>query len=301
MLPLIPAYADASVGLRTTAATAPQSLTVATFNVEKAKTAGGRRSWKPRRKTVLDLLRRTKADVVVLQEANASNYRIRNGTPVLTPSKFPAGWLAAKAGYRVVPHGRSDGVRHPEVSGPHILYNPNRLSVDMSGRGPAYSASVRDAVMTDRKSGRRFRLVGVHLANASRDRTGEEHRLRNLKLLDDDSAKRDEVTQRLPAIYLGDFNTFRAVDPPLVTRELRHRGLVDSVTVAKKRLNHRINTYNGLRRDVAKSGRRIDQIWVPRGTAVHRWHQLVNVTKGRYVGTFASDHNPVLATIRLPR
>ncbi|MFY0408754.1 endonuclease/exonuclease/phosphatase family protein [Solicola sp. PLA-1-18] len=276
-------------------------LTFATFNVRTSERGGP--AWKPRRARVLKLMRRTNADIVVLQEATMIRPRVRPDGGTATPplDRFPALWLARKAGYKVVPAPHHPGLApYYWHDGAQILYRPSRLSLKVNTCSPYKRPSQKIADFTDRASGRSLRVVGMHLFH-KQGKKFEQMRVRSLQHYD--RFVRECITpvrDTTPTVWLGDLNTTKTTRGTLVGDELRSRGLRDSVKLAKNRSYTQLNTFRP-GRTVKRQGKRIDQIWVPTGTQVHRWTQIVDIKNGRYSAEPGSDHNPVVASITLPR
>jgi endonuclease/exonuclease/phosphatase family metal-dependent hydrolase len=107
----------------------------------------------------------------------------------------------------------------------------------------------------------------------------------------------------VPVIYAGDFNshggTHVALDGPAVVMRAHH--IADTKDVAQHRTNTRYDSANEYYRTPPAWGENLDHIWAVPGVGVRDWEQLLHLSGGKFVGTIPSDHNPLVADLRLAR
>ena len=259
-------------------ASAPEPLTVMSFNIRYGTANDGPDRWDLRRDQMFDLLKVQNPDVIGLQEA--LHFQIDE-------------ILAALPEYRMVGVGRSDGGQGGEYAA--ILYRASRLSVRQSSTfwfsdtpeivksntwGAALERICTWALFDDRQ-GTPFYVFNLHLDHISqpaREKSGD-------LLLKRIAAR----SPRLPVIVTGDFNTGEA-NP--VTRQVA-TVLRDTFRVVHPNAVE-VGTANQFKLG-ATTGEKIDYIFVEPATEVIS-ADIVRTSAG---GRYASDHFPVVARIRL--
>jgi endonuclease/exonuclease/phosphatase family metal-dependent hydrolase len=272
-----------------------------TFNLLRSSRDGERAGseriapWSQRRVAAIRLINKANPDVLGVQEASD--------------------WVGAVKGPRMVDDLRSRlgagryALAHTEVTpgqrnwfrtGRYLLYRTSAYRAVGSG-GFWTLASARFAayqLLQSRTTGARFLAVSVHLepgAGRAADLRRKAATQRLLSIVRSYRAQHD-----VPVVYIGDFNSHEGhvVDGPAVA--FRAAGHVDSDEVAQARVNRRYSSANQYRRVPPAFALDVDHIYVPAGVAVRRWQMVLNLTRGRFVGTIASDHNPVAADVVLP-
>lgn len=311
---------------------APRSgtpLRVASFNVLSAQVEPDVRPWLQRAPLVAKAILDRRPGVVALQELGIGRADGLSGLAGAhtrqTESLEEA--LRARGGgrYRLVraqpyPYtGSNTGMQ-----GARILYDSRRYrlvsdcpEVTADGR-PSASCTVRlplvpqeapgrrwaaYAVLEDRSTGQRFFFVSVHLfpqhsTSLSVERDHERLRAREVRTV---MARVEALnTGHLPVVIAGDLNSrqnnvggYRAHDA------LVNHGYFDTAAAAA-RIRLRWSTFNGLRSTVQLPrtgwGSRLDAITVKGIRAAARFQNVMAVTDRNR----PSDHNMVLADIRLP-
>jgi endonuclease/exonuclease/phosphatase family metal-dependent hydrolase len=105
-----------------------------------------------------------------------------------------------------------------------------------------------------------------------------------------------------PIIYTGDFNSYPneylRVDEP--GNEMRAAGFLDGIQVAQSLVDAQYDSINGLYRKAPTGEGSADHVYVSAGVGVQSWQELLNVSKGSFVGTIPSDHNPVVSGVDIP-
>ena len=195
--------------------------------------------------------------------------------------------------------GRDDGKQAGEYS--PIFYRSDRLSIEDRGtfwlsETPTEVASIGwDASMTricswvlvrDKRSGIRFWFASTHF-----DHVGSEARRRSGELIVEWVGRHADD---LPAIVVGDFNCLPGSEP---------YGAMVSADAVVRLFDARLrtepqgprSTWNGFAK--IEPGRLIDHIFVTDSVEMESLEVLNPKTAA---GRFASDHLPVVATVRLP-
>ncbi|MCW2831645.1 MAG: hypothetical protein JWP31_2337 [Aeromicrobium sp.] len=150
------------------------------------------------------------------------------------------------------------------------------------------------AHMKLRSTGREFFVVNIHLKNARKNDAR-----RGLEMQRALAGMAQLNPRKLPIVYAGDFNSglHREQDSP--GRVIRAAGLIDTVTVAAKVVNGRVNTIHDVGPAIPASGVQIDHIYTDGQFAVLEWNQLIRASGGRYVKPYVSDHNALSAVLGL--
>ena len=181
--------------------------------------------------------------------------------------------------------------------GRYLFYKPGKFDLIKSGSfSLGGNHGMAWAKLRTKADGMVFTVVDVHLApakgaNAERKRQMLEgtSRIRNLA--------GGGVT-----IYLGDFNSNKSRSYDAPADVMKDAGMKDSVSIAANKLNADVNSARGrsATAPVKRDGNQTDHIYVPAGTSVASWQQVVNAKGNHYVAPFISDHNPIMATVGLP-
>ena len=324
-----------SVGVRpVSSGTGGTVLRVASFNVHTATPVSGFPSWQSRVGKVADTILSRNPGVVGLQElgitpANGST------TPSLTAqtqAQSLVATLAAKGAgrYKLVRTNRyvAPGTASA-IQGARILYDSSRYRLVSScpdtTNGAIWSSScivplrlrsgdsewVRRhaayATLEEVATGRRFVVVSAHLdqrhsSNATTDKAYET--LRAGQVADVLARVAAVNTAGLPVVLAGDLNTYQQnVGGYLAHDALVRAGYYDTAA-AVTQVNLRYSTMNHMSCTVtiprvgsfAGWGSRLDVVMVRGARGVVRWEDVVVPSQCAR----ASDHNMVVADIRLP-
>ena len=260
-------------------ASAPEPLTVMSFNIRYGTADDGPNRWELRRGQLIDVLKRYDPDILGVQEALHSQIDEI---------------LQALPEFRMVGVGRSDGGQGGEYSA--ILYRASRLSprqtatfwfsdtpdvVKSNTWGNAIERICTWALFDD-QLGRPFFVYNLHL-----DHVSQPSREKSVNLLLERIAARSPAA---PVIVTGDFNT----------------GESNPATQAMLKVFR--DTFRVVRPDAAEvgtanqftlgktSGDKIDYIFVERGAEV----LSADIIRSSIDGRYPSDHFPVIARVRLP-
>jgi endonuclease/exonuclease/phosphatase family metal-dependent hydrolase len=265
----------------------PASLIrVMTFNIRYDEPLDGENAWPRRREMVAGTISFFSADIVGLQEALISQVR---DLEALLPD---FSWIGV---------GRDDGQEGGEFC--PIFYLRNRLHLldsgtfwlsespdqpGLKGWDAACARIVTWARFRDVRNGSILIVFNTHF-----DHVGETARVESAHLL---RRKIAEISDSNRIVVSGDFNCTER-DPPysiLLSSGGELPVLKDARIVS--RLSPYGSSYSSNRfRPEPQPGRLIDYIFVGASVSVLRW----GVISDRWDGRFVSDHNPVLAEIRL--
>jgi endonuclease/exonuclease/phosphatase family metal-dependent hydrolase len=171
--------------------------------------------------------------------------------------------------------------------GRYIFYKPAKFdasksgSIDLGGNHGMAWVNLRT-----KADGVEFTVVDVHLAFEKSA----------------DAKRKTQMTDGLAKVQAdsGAKHKSRAFDAPAAV--MKGDGYSDAVTVATNKLNEDVNSARG--RDtnapVNRDSNQTDHIYVPPGSSVASWQQVVNAEDGKYTAPFITDHNAIMATIGLP-
>jgi endonuclease/exonuclease/phosphatase family metal-dependent hydrolase len=324
-----------SVGLRPVSApTTGTLLRVATFNVHTSTTMAGFPSWQSRVGKVADTILSRNPGVVGLQELGITR---ADGSPTAsltaqTQAQSLVATLAAKGAgrYKLVRTTRYVAPGSASaIQGARILYDSSRYRLVSScpdtTNGAIWSSScivpmrlkagdsewVRRhaayATLADLGTGSQFMVVAAHLdqrhsTNATTDRAYET--LRAAQVADILARVNSVNTAGLPVVLAGDLNTYQTnVGGYPAHDTLVSAGYYDTAA-AVTQVNLRYSTMNHMSCTVAIPktgsfpgwGSRIDVIMVKGLGGAVRWEDVVVPSQCAR----ASDHNMVVADIRLP-
>lgn len=254
-----------------------------TFNIRLDLAADGANAWPHRKANVAALIEREAPDILGMQE-------------VLLHQKHDL--EAALPGYQMVGVGRDDGREAGEFS--PLAWRRERFALerwgtfwlsptpDRPGRGwdAAYPRIATWAVLRDRVSGARLRVLNTHF-----DHAGREARLNSAAMVARWVAEGPDRT--LPTIVLGDLNADPESEP--------YRRLMSDTTAALR--DARVTTltppygpagtFTGF--DIAKApALPIDHIFATPAYTVERYA----VVTQHWGGRLPSDHYPVVADLR---
>ncbi len=260
-------------------ASAPEALTVMTFNIRYGTADDGPNRWELRRGQLIDVLKSQSPDVLGVQEA--LHFQLDE-------------ILAALPDYRMVGVGRADGGHGGEYSA--ILYRASRLTVR---RGDTFWFSdTPDVVRSntwgnaierictwalfDDKLGRPFYIFNLHL-----DHVSQPSREKSVELLLDRIAARAPLA---PVVVTGDFNTGeRNPATQAMLKLFRDTFRIIHPTATD------VGTANQFTFGKIDS-EKIDYVFVQPDAQVLSAEIVRTAVDGRY----PSDHFPVVARVRLP-
>jgi endonuclease/exonuclease/phosphatase family metal-dependent hydrolase len=286
--------------------TSQQAIKVMTYNILTLSTDGTREvggtisPWSKRGPAEAALIKQVSPDLIAIEEGGH--------------------WVGGTPGTRQVDSLRSSlahiGLNYarartetpyPErgayAYGNYILYNPAKYQPVGSGWhwliGDGHSAAYQE--LRNVATGARVLFVATHLSSPA-GRNGDVLRENETKsLLAQAGTKAAALGVRV--VYGGDFNSnslskAHPLDGPGVVMRSAH--IADTRFVAQTHVNERYDSMNSYRRTPLTYGVDIDYVYASPGVAVSSWGTALRLSRGSFVGTIPSDHNPVYATVRIP-
>jgi endonuclease/exonuclease/phosphatase family metal-dependent hydrolase len=295
------------------AVTHEQSVRVMTYNILEANTAGQVEGdgplapWSQRRAGVVRLIRAASPDVLGVQEAAAWMTSVQ-GYGGKRQVDDLAGLL--KSSYALPSYTLATTEVPPSQHGyfrtaQHILYKESVYAA--SGAGGHWNVGTAETahwaayqVLRNRQTGARFLFVSVHLSPLSGTAGDKVRQTETTSLIRQASAL--ATSQHVPVVYAGDFNSHNGSNHPLDGPGVAFRAAhaTDALEVAQYRLNFPVNSANQNVRVALRSGLSIDHVYAPAGVALRSWRLGVELSKGSYVGTIPSDHNPLAVDVSFP-
>ncbi len=261
-----------------------QDLRAMTFNIRLDLASDAANAWPYRKAMVAALILREAPDILGMQE-------------VLLPQKRDL--EAALPGYEMIGVARDDGREAGEFS--PLAWRRDRFEMLRSGTfwlspTPAAPSKGWDAalpriatwaVLRDRTTGRRLRVLNTHF-----DHVGREARLNSAAIIARWVAEGPD--RALPAIVLGDFNADPESEPYRRLAEDRAAGLRDARIATRAPPYGPPGTFTGF--DITKApALPIDHIFITPAFTVERYAVITQHWGGR----LPSDHYPVVADLRL--
>jgi endonuclease/exonuclease/phosphatase family metal-dependent hydrolase len=273
-----------------------QKLTVATFNVRTADSQVKGHSWNSRVNAVADLIDKSNADVVALQEAGANL-----GKTVYAPGQYDIRWQFedvdshVDSKYALVYDGEYSTASNGGKEGTRILYDTTAVRVVETGffapsKVTKYLRWVPWALFENTTTGERFYFISAHLDN--RKDSGKKRTLYELRVKQIDSIidkARDFKRSGHQVILAGDLNSNIYSQPRNgVHRKLIAAGFYDAYATGDNVKEFRV-TYNGFAAS-KKSASRTDYILTFGRADLKGAFRYRNWT-AKENGVYASDHN----------
>lgn len=305
------------------------ALRIATFNVRTARATHDKRSWNQRASSVAREILSRRPGLVAIQELGPGRADGRKGTTNGTPRQTTSleGALARNGGGRYRLTRRTPYVAPEKKSatqGARILYDTSRYTLltrcrDYTGKR-AYSNSCtvrlpiaagdneddrrRGAIaqFRDRRTGKRFWFVSVHLDARHSSRAATERKY--------DALRRNQASfaaawaarhnrSRLPVVIGGDFNSWQNSRVANSSHDrLVQLGYYDT-SAARQRVNFSYTTYTAFKTRVPQAshgvGVRLDQLMVKGAWGAARYENVLRASNA----SRPSDHNLVVSDIVL--
>jgi endonuclease/exonuclease/phosphatase family metal-dependent hydrolase len=280
-----------------------QSVRAMTYNVLQLTADGTREGgqtvapWSARRTVAARLIKQNSPDVVAVQEAWPYTQA------AIGPRQIDSLVSALGSTYKLARTEIPPPQRGYFRTGDYIVYRPSVLTPVGSGGswnlGDDHYAAYQ--ILQYRSSGARFLFTSVHLlptSNAAKYDTARENETKSLLR----QAGAYAAAHHVPVVYSGDFNSDTAAnhvfDGPGITMAAARMG--DARWVAQSLSNSQYDTQNQYSRKPPAFNCAIDGFYAPPGTAVYSWREVLNLSHGSFVGTMASDHNPVYVNLVIP-
>lgn len=177
---------------------------------------------------------------------------------------------------------------------------PRELAVEREGRiGSPTGATAAWAALRLKKTDKTYMFVSAHLSYGPTSKLARQRGRETRQLIS--SAK--DVAGDLPIIFMGDFNSYRGASDDAPRQEMARQGWVDTFDNSTTYTRPYVSSSSGWGSQVRTLkywGGHIDRIFIRTSMGAGNWKIVAKVRKRRYVGTRASDHNLVRATIYLP-
>ena len=278
-----------------------EKLSVASYNLLCALCKGRPgvkcAAWTTRVNTIMKTISAKKPDILLLQEA--SNYKVP-GTK-RTQSMVDFRKRLKKAGYALDRSPEKLGSSHYSN---RIAYNSKKYKLVKKGTfalPTAKGANKRGAawaLLKSRKSGKQFYALSFHV-DPKIPLSGKGSKAETMRLIDRKLGARNSKNR--PVLIAGDMNSHYYQRPSNVPHEtMMELGWTDAASSASKK-NFGYSTFNGYHKRQASSWSRIDYIFTKNINGTLSYENVVDVDKkGRLRSVPGSDHNMVLAKVRLP-
>jgi endonuclease/exonuclease/phosphatase family metal-dependent hydrolase len=160
------------------------------------------------------------------------------------------------------------------------------------------------AELRDRTTRTSFIVVDAHL-QPYKGRTKDDMRATQTKILLSKVASANR--EKLPVVYAGDFNSNKSnadrdrysggYDAP--RRVFAAAGVTDTYDTAARRAHADYNSANQAINPPLRHSDHVDHVYVGPGVTASDWRILVAMDGKRYATPFASDHNPLRATLTI--
>jgi hypothetical protein len=253
--------------------------------------------WSSRRTVAAGLIKQYSPDVVAIQEAWPYTQA------AVGPRQIDSLVSALGGSYKLARTEVPPPQRGYFRTGDYIIYNPSVLTTVGAGGswqiGDSHYAAYQ--VMQNRHSGARFLFTSIHTIPNTGSVTYDNDRQKEISSFVS-QAKAYAAAKHVPVIYGGDFNSdtskLHAYDA--AGRVMAASKIADARLVAQSLTNSQYDSSNQYMRTPPAYNESIDHFYTPPGTAIYSWRLILNLSHGSFVGTMASDHNPLYASIVVP-
>lgn len=172
-------------------------------------------------------------------------------------------------------------------------------TVEREGRiGSPTGATAAWAALRLKRTGTAYIFVSAHLSHG-RAKSDDRRRGRETRQL---IAKTEKIAGADPVIFMGDFNSYRGSTVDLPRKAMAKAGWFDTYDRSTTYRQPFVNSLNRWRPKVTPArtwNGHIDRIFIRGSMGSSKWRVVAKISKRRAVGTLASDHHPVRATIYL--
>lgn len=264
----------------------PTNVVVATYNLcgqDKCVTkTNGMKKWSTRKPYAGKIARSTGAGIIATQESHDQDTRF--GTQL--PGYALGAYYSAKS----------------------LFYDTAKYERQRSGVITLNSTERKYAVwvqLRDRATRTVFVVVDAHL-QPYKGRSKDLMREAQTKKLISDMARANP--NKFPVIYAGDFNSNKSnadqsrypggFDAPL--KVFQAAGIPDVFDSAETNVNGTWNSANQAINPPLRHSDHVDHIYADAAIEARQFKVIVSIDGSRYATPFATDHNPVRATLRIP-
>ncbi|MGN6472993.1 MAG: endonuclease/exonuclease/phosphatase family protein [Mycobacteriales bacterium] len=284
------------------AKSAHESVSVMTYNILEATTDGHQESgntvapWSQRQPGVVRFIQQANPGVVAIQEGASWVKRVKGPRQVdALRSALGSNWSLA---HTEVPPSQ----HYYHRTGDYILYRNDEFTAVGTGNhwsiGQNHWAAYQ--LLRSRATGAEFLMISAHLI-VPRGHANDLVREQETQRLISQARSYAQAHGNVPIVYGGDYNSDQfghSPNGPAVA--MRSARIPDAYNVAAHRSGAKWNTANRYRTRPKADYAHMDEVFVSRGVGVTSWKQLLNLSHGRFVGVIPSDHNPVVASLRIP-
>jgi endonuclease/exonuclease/phosphatase family metal-dependent hydrolase len=270
-------------------------------NFDGEKHPGGTAApFSQRRGPQLDLLTRSQADVIGVEEAAACLHKI----PYKPCYRQVDSLADGLPGYKLDDtYTTSSGSNR--YLGNFVLYNANVAPIGRGGTwslGP--SGNQRHAAYQAFRvvsGGSRFLFVNTHLWSTSGSSGDKIRGTETMSLLHQANAYAGRIGVTA-IIYTGDFNSYAGEwhVNDITGNDMRAAHVADGIVVAQHHVKAGYDSINALYRRPHKGHGSADHVYATGGIGVKTWGEVMNLQNGAFVGAIPSDHNPVFADLMIP-
>jgi endonuclease/exonuclease/phosphatase family metal-dependent hydrolase len=257
------------------------AVCVMTFNLRYASPKPPN-SWPERRPIMRNCIRKVSPDIVGTQEGLYGQLKDLAGD-LPEYDWIGTGRDGGSRGEFMAVFYRRDRFEPMEFD--HFWLSDTPLAVGSATWGNTSRRMVTWIRFRDRRSGREFYFWDTHLDNAV-----EQAREKGAELIVERAA---EFKTSLPLLLVGDFNTPAEAGKPFEIL-VKRGGFQDTWTLARERVNEKLNTFHGYNRP-NENGSRIDWILSRGMVSVDRTEIVTYMENGQ----LPSDHFPVVAWLTL--
>jgi endonuclease/exonuclease/phosphatase family metal-dependent hydrolase len=264
----------------------PTNVVVATYNLcgqdKCVSKSNGMKKWSTRKAYAGRIARSTGAGIIATQESHDKDTRFGTELPGYALGEY----YSAKS----------------------LFYSTAKYEKLRSGIITLNSTERKYAVwvqLRDRTTRTMFLVVDAHL-QPYKGRTKDRMREAQTKKLISDLARANP--NKYPVIYAGDFNSNKSnadqsrypggYDAPL--KVFTAAGIPDAFDVGRTKVNAAWNSANQAINPPLRHSDHVDHIFVDRAIKVVQFKVIVSLSGSSYAKPFATDHNPVRATVVVP-
>ena len=253
--------------------------------------------WSDRRIAAAKLINEASPDVIGIQEG-ASWVAADRGPRQVDDLRSVLGTSVYSLATTEIPPSQPNYHR----TGNYILYKSATYSTvgagghwDIGGAWGVYQE------LRSRDSGAAFLFVTTHLSPGAGS-SYDTLRQNQTSTMISDAKKLAAKDGGIPIVYAGDFNSdlssVHAFDGP--GQAMLPSGNEDGLVVARFQTNPQYDSGNQYLRTPPADGFSIDHVYAPLGVGVRSWKLYQDVSNGSFVGTIASDHDPIVSDLSIP-
>jgi endonuclease/exonuclease/phosphatase family metal-dependent hydrolase len=281
------------------------TITAMTWNIRELDSphpAG--EAWSDRRPKIVKLIKDVRPSVIAIQEAAAWVGAVKG------PREIDDLVDALGGSYKLARTEIPPTEKHYFRTANYLLYDPSVL--ETVGEGDHWDIGHGNVTHNHWGAYQQFRVIATgakfvyvsfHLYTENKH-PGPDDQIRQEQtesLLAQGSAY--AAAHNVPIFYAGDTNSAvedkHKFDGPRVAMQAAN--VADAYGVAQSRKGAKYDSANQFMRKAPTHHKHLDGIFVSPGIAATTWHQVLELSHGKFVGAIPSDHNPIVATIVVPK